>query len=220
MKLQHRRDAFLPLHASIYTSSSSVCVYANPASTPIPPRMRRALRALPAPSLPRHSRSLRHRVPAKALFRRRSIHPLGHRSYAMSSSPIEAAKRAAAERAVSEHFSPSATHIGIGSGSTMVYVVEAIKTATAASPAAASAADKAFVPTGTQSRDLVERAGLTAVPLNALPEDVLLDVAFDGADEVDDDLNCIKGGGACLFQEKLVVERARKFVCVAGTAPT
>jgi len=40
-------------------------------------------------------------------------------------------------------------------------------------------------------------------------------VAFDGADEVDEDLNCIKGGGACLFQEKLVAERAKKFVCVA-----
>ena len=36
------------------------------------------------------------------------------------------------------------------------------------------------------------------------------------ADEVDDDLNCIKGGGACLFQEKLVATRAKKFVCIAG----
>jgi ribose 5-phosphate isomerase A len=44
----------------------------------------------------------------------------------------------------------------------------------------------------------------------------MLDVAFDGADEVDDDLNCIKGGGACLFQEKLVATRAKKFVCIAG----
>jgi hypothetical protein len=43
----------------------------------------------------------------------------------------------------------------------------------------------------------------------------MLDVAFDGADEVDAELNCIKGGGACLFQEKLVAERAKKFVCVA-----
>jgi len=43
-----------------------------------------------------------------------------------------------------------------------------------------------------------------------------LDVAFDGADEIDEDLNCIKGGGACLFQEKLVATSAKKFVCVAG----
>jgi ribose 5-phosphate isomerase A len=43
-----------------------------------------------------------------------------------------------------------------------------------------------------------------------------LDVAFDGADEIDEELNCIKGGGACLFQEKLVATSAKKFVCVAG----
>ena len=43
-----------------------------------------------------------------------------------------------------------------------------------------------------------------------------MDVAFDGADEIDEDLNCIKGGGACLFQEKLVATAAKKFVCVAG----
>jgi ribose 5-phosphate isomerase A len=43
-----------------------------------------------------------------------------------------------------------------------------------------------------------------------------LDVAFDGADEIDEDLNCIKGGGACLFQEKLVATSAKKFVVVAG----
>lgn len=40
-------------------------------------------------------------------------------------------------------------------------------------------------------------------------------MAFDGADEVDPALNCIKGGGACLFQEKLVAVKARRFVVVA-----
>jgi ribose 5-phosphate isomerase len=44
----------------------------------------------------------------------------------------------------------------------------------------------------------------------------MLDVAFDGADEVDANLNCIKGGGACLLQEKGVAIRAKKFVVVAG----
>ncbi len=48
-------------------------------------------------------------------------------------------------------------------------------------------------------------------------ERIMLDVVFDGADEVDDELNCIKGGGACLFQEKLVAISARKFVCVADS---
>jgi len=42
-----------------------------------------------------------------------------------------------------------------------------------------------------------------------------LDVAIDGADEVDVNLQCIKGGGACLFQEKLVAISAKKFIIVA-----
>jgi ribose 5-phosphate isomerase A len=44
-----------------------------------------------------------------------------------------------------------------------------------------------------------------------------LDVAIDGADEVDENLQCIKGGGASLFQEKLVAISAKKFIVVGGT---
>jgi ribose 5-phosphate isomerase A len=121
---------------------------------------------------------------------------------------IEAAKKAAAIQAVSDHFDPNATHVGIGSGTTIVYVVEAIKDAS-------TNPQIRFVPTGYQSRQVIIHAGLTPIAFDSLPPDVMLDVAFDGADEVDEELNCIKGGGACLFQEKLVAERARKFVCVA-----
>ena len=123
--------------------------------------------------------------------------------------PVQAAKVSAAHRAVAEHFDPSAAYVGIGSGTTVVSVVEAI-TKVSTNPKIK------FVPTGTQSRSVIVNAGLTAIALNELPEGTLLDVAFDGADEVDLELNCIKGGGACLFQEKLVAERAKKFVCVAG----
>lgn len=123
---------------------------------------------------------------------------------------IEAAKRAAGEKAVKDHFDPNASYVGIGSGSTIIYVVEAIK-------AVSTNPNTFFVPTGYQSRQVITNAGLTPIAFEAVPSDVILDVAFDGADEVDDDLNCIKGGGACLFQEKLVAERAKKFVCVAGT---
>jgi ribose 5-phosphate isomerase A len=47
-----------------------------------------------------------------------------------------------------------------------------------------------------------------------------LDVAIDGADEVDENLQCIKGGGACLFQEKLVAISAKKFIVVGGNLYT
>lgn len=121
---------------------------------------------------------------------------------------IESAKRAAAHQAVADNFDPKASHVGIGSGTTIVYVVEAIKERST-NPLIR------FVPTGYQSRKVIEQAGLTPISFDTLPEDVMLDIAFDGADEVDEDLNCIKGGGACLFQEKLVAEKAKKFICVA-----
>ena len=125
--------------------------------------------------------------------------------------PIENAKRTAARKAVEDHFNPTARYIGIGSGSTIVFVVEAIKDRNQ------DLSRILFVPTGYQSRQVIVKAGLQPIQFDSLPSGVLLDVAFDGADEVDEDLNCIKGGGACLYQEKLVATHAKKFICVAGT---
>lgn len=124
--------------------------------------------------------------------------------------PIEHAKRTAAKLAVKHHFPSTANYIGIGSGSTIVYVVEAIQALN--NPSISS---MLFVPTGYQSRQVILRAGLKDIKFDSLPKGTLMDVAFDGADEVDEDLNCIKGGGACLYQEKLVATHAKKFICVA-----
>ena len=123
---------------------------------------------------------------------------------------IEDAKRAAATAAVTDHYPKDAKYVGIGSGSTVVYVVEAIKNL------AHDLSQTTFIPTGYQSKQLIVSAGLTAIDFDAIPQGVVLDASFDGADEVDDDLNCIKGGGACLFQEKIVALQSKKFVCVAG----
>lgn len=122
---------------------------------------------------------------------------------------VEEAKKAAAFRAVDDHFptDPKPKVIGIGSGSTVVYVVERIAQRSDVS-------DVVFVPTGFQSKLLIQKAGLTVGDIaNYKIGD--LDIAFDGADEVDASLNCIKGGGGCLFQEKLVAQCAKKFVLVA-----
>lgn len=125
---------------------------------------------------------------------------------------VESAKRAAAQRAVDDYFHTDFRYVGIGSGTTIQYVVEAIK------EKVEEAGDRPiiFVPTGFQSRQEIEKRGLIAVGFDSLPERITLDVAFDGADEVDEEFNCVKGGGACLFQEKLVAMRAKKFICVAG----
>ncbi|KAL2206692.1 ribose 5-phosphate isomerase [Sarocladium strictum] len=133
---------------------------------------------------------------------------------------VESAKKAAATRAVKQHLLPHHRFIGIGSGSTVVYVVEAI---VALGPDFYS--PMTFIPTGSQSKGLIRAAGLRMVNLDERPivknektgelENVHLDVCFDGADEVDEELNLIKGGGACLLQEKLVAIAAKQFVCVA-----
>lgn len=44
-----------------------------------------------------------------------------------------------------------------------------------------------------------------------------LDVAIDGADEVDEQLVCIKGGGGCLTQEKIVASCAQEFIVIADS---
>lgn len=133
-----------------------------------------------------------------------------------SSTLINSAKRAASFQAVDEHLLPTHRFVGIGSGSTVVYVVEAI-----AAKGPGFYGDMTFIPTGSQSKGLLKAAGLRLCNLDERPADehgvpVALDVVFDGADEVDAELNLIKGGGGCLFQEKLVAVAARKFVAVAG----
>ena len=123
---------------------------------------------------------------------------------------VEQSKNSAAVQAVKDYLLPSYRHIGIGSGSTVVYVVDAIA---ALGPDVTAA--MSFYPTGEQSRQLILAAGLRLVYIQDLPAGAALDVCFDGADEVDDALNLIKGGGACLTQEKIVASAARRFVCVA-----
>jgi ribose 5-phosphate isomerase A len=44
-----------------------------------------------------------------------------------------------------------------------------------------------------------------------------VDVTIDGADEVDADLNAIKGGGACLLREKVLAEAADVWIMVADS---
>lgn len=136
---------------------------------------------------------------------------------------VESAKRAAGYKAVEDYLDPSYTYVGIGSGSTIKYVVEAI----AAMPREATSRMK-FVPTGSQSKGLIRGAGLRVLAVDDLvlefgrpgaaavpPGQQYIDVCFDGADEVDPELNLIKGGGACHYQEKLVARLSRRFVCVA-----
>ena len=59
---------------------------------------------------------------------------------------------------------------------------------------------------------MIIRAGLTVGDVDQYPN---LDVTIDGADEVDNNLNAIKGGGACQLREKVLAEAAETWVIVA-----
>ena len=122
---------------------------------------------------------------------------------------IEKGKRAAAFRAVDEHVTSEVHKVGIGSGSTAVYAVDALV-------AKAQTTSRSFlcVPTSYQSKLLITTHRPHLV-LSDLEECPVLDVDIDGADEVDAELNLIKGGGACMLQEKVVAASSKLFVVIA-----
>lgn len=61
-----------------------------------------------------------------------------------------------------------------------------------------------------------EQAARLGIPLVTLEEAGELDIAFDGADEVDPNLDCIKGYGGALVREMIVAASARRFVVLVG----
>ncbi|XP_008643338.2 PREDICTED: LOW QUALITY PROTEIN: ribose-5-phosphate isomerase [Corvus brachyrhynchos] len=97
--------------------------------------------------------------------------------------------------------------LGIGSGSTIVHAVQRLAERVKEENLAI-----VCIPTSFQARQLILQNGLTLSDLDRNPE---LDVAIDGADEVDSDLNLIKGGGGCLTQEKIVAGFAKCFIVIA-----
>jgi ribose 5-phosphate isomerase A len=119
---------------------------------------------------------------------------------------LTAAKRAAARQAVDENIKTNQV-VGIGSGSTIIYAVERL-----AERVKTELLDVVCVPTSFQATQLITSNSLVLSDLNRHPE---VDVAIDGADEVDTQLNCIKGGGGCHTQEKLVAANAKMFIVIA-----
>ena len=119
---------------------------------------------------------------------------------------IDLCKANAAKAAVNDNILADCV-IGIGSGSTISYVVEHIKKVCHDKKLLVSC-----IPTSYQAKQLLYDYGLPVAELDGNP---MIDVTIDGADEVDDNFVAIKGGGACLAQEKVVAFAAKKFVVVA-----
>ena len=96
--------------------------------------------------------------------------------------------------------------IGLGTGSTTAYTIAQI------GRRVDEGLDILAVVTSYQSEMLAIKAG---IPLTSLAEHPILDIAIDGADQVDANFNVIKGGGAAHTREKVVAKSAKRFVIVA-----
>src|SRR5260370_22804673 len=114
-------------------------------------------------------------------------------------------KRIAGEAAV--EFIEAGMVIGIGSGSTAAYMIQALARRLQAGLKIVGA-----VPTSEATEQLARSLGIPLTDLDTYPE---LDLAIYGADEVDGHLNLIKGGGGALLREKIVASAARRFVVIA-----
>ncbi len=117
-------------------------------------------------------------------------------------------KRAAAEASL-KHVKDGMV-LGLGTGSTARYVLEGL-----ARRISGEGLNVSGVPT---SLATAEAARLLGIPLTSLEERPILDLAIDGADEVDPRLDLIKGFGGALFREKIVAAAARKFIVVVDAS--
>mgnify|MGYP003325816032 FL=1 len=100
--------------------------------------------------------------------------------------------------------------LGLGSGSTAALMIEAL----AVKIKSGEIKDVVGVTTSFQGEVL---ASELEIPLKSLSSVSTIDLAIDGADEVDPKFQLIKGGGACHVQEKLVAALAKKFIVVVDS---
>ena len=100
--------------------------------------------------------------------------------------------------------------LGLGSRSTAALMIEAL----AIKIKSGEIKDVVGVTTSFQGEVLASELG---IPLKSLSSVSEIDLAIDGADEVDPKFQLIKGGGACHVQEKLVAALAKKFIVVVDS---
>lgn len=95
---------------------------------------------------------------------------------------------------------------GIGTGSTAYWLIMAL------GEKVRQGLDIRCVPT---SRETARLAAVQQIPLIELNDAGVIDITIDGADEIDPQLQLIKGGGGALLQEKMVAAASRQLVIIA-----
>lgn len=119
---------------------------------------------------------------------------------------VDELKKATGYKAVDDYVKSDMV-VGLGTGSTAYYAVERLGQLLKEGKLEKIKA----IPTSERTRQQAQRLG---IPLVSLDEYSRLDVAIDGADEVDGDLNLVKGRGGALLREKMVECQADKFVVI------
>ena len=119
-------------------------------------------------------------------------------------------KKEAAYEAVRQEVK-SGMRLGLGSGSTVTYALDAIGEAVQNG----SLTDIVGVATSEHTAARARELGIHLVELHEVDE---LDVTIDGADEIDPNLDLIKGGGAALLREKMIAQITQKLVIIADSS--
>ncbi|MFM1813850.1 MAG: hypothetical protein RLZ98_545 [Pseudomonadota bacterium] len=96
--------------------------------------------------------------------------------------------------------------VGLGTGSTAAYFIAAL------GRRVAEGLDVLCVPTSEATR---AQAAALSIPLTTLDEHPYLDLTVDGADEIDNELRLVKGGGGALVREKIVATASERMIVVA-----
>lgn len=105
----------------------------------------------------------------------------------------------------------SGTVVGLGTGSTTAFAIQFIGERIASG----ELKDIRGIPTSFQASVLAKQHG---IPLATLDDVDHIDIAIDGADEVDPQMNLIKGGGAAHTREKVVDGLAERFIVVVDSS--
>ena len=119
-------------------------------------------------------------------------------------------KKAAGDQAVLDLVKPG-MKLGLGTGSTAYWAIKK----TGELFREGRLPGLLVVPTSFDTELLCQQEGLSVRVLGDPAIDGSLDLYLDGADEIDPDLNCIKGGGAAQLQEKIVCSASKVFVLIA-----
>lgn len=113
-------------------------------------------------------------------------------------------KKLAAERAV--EYIKDGMQVGLGTGSTAYWAIKAI------GERVKNGLQITAIATSRQSEKLASELN---IPLTSFDKTKQLDVTIDGADEVDEHMNLIKGGGGALLREKIVASATLHYIIVA-----